>query len=518
MSGIDKNKIQWDAPKTLDRSKVKWDQTAADMAAEGVGLGESLAISAGRTFDKAAMGLKQLTLSGLQQLPLPEMINKGISQELGEMATQEGEKNEAFSALEKNRPISTAIGGALPYLAIPASMGVIPSAAVVGGAEAMQYGTPGERATRGMFGFGGALAGGLVGKGVGKMIAPTAPGAVSGTQASALSAGQKLGIQPRLSEVTGSRFLSRMEDMAARTPGGAGVMDDFARANAQAINRAASKAIGENADEMTPAVFAAARARITKPFEDLKKLPGNPVKLNQSVISAADDVLRQQTKMISQQQDAGLIDLAKNLKWAASNRGKIDGEAYQLLRSGLSEASFDATGTNKTLYGKLLEAVDNSADASLRSAGHGGLADSLKASRPQYAGLLQLERGMVSEGGNVSPARLAQVLRAQSPGKFREGKGGPLFDIGRLGESFKPLRQGSQTYEREVSSSLLDTAIKAPWAYGWANATTSPILTTYPRFLATNPNAALAANRVGGLLADPAARGTTMGLLNAYLQ
>lgn len=492
-------------------------RAGAEMAAEGVGIPESLAISAGRMFDKTAMGLKQATLSGLQKLPLPSILDQGIKQELGEMSTQEKEKDAAFSALAERRPFSTAIGGALPYLAVPASMGILPTAGVVGAVEASQYGTPGERVTRGLLGGAGAAAGSLAGKAVGKMLAPTSPQTVTGTQSAALSAGQRLGIQPRLSEVTGSRFLSRMEDMAARTPGGAGVMDDFARANSQAINRAASKALGENADEMTPAVFAAARARITKPFEDLKKLPGTPVQLTPSVVSAADDVLRQQTKMIAQQQDAGLIDLAKNLKWAASNRGKIDGEAYQLLRSGLSEASFDASGTNKTLYGKLLKAVDDSADQSLRAGGHGGLADALKASRPQYANLLTLERGLVAEGGNVSPARLAQVLRSQNPSAFREGKGGALFDIARLGESFKPLRQGSQTYEREAASSLLDSAIKAPWAYGWANATTSPLLSAYPRFLATNPQAAVAAQRMG-LLADPLARGATMGLLDAYSQ
>src|SRR5690606_38604069 len=141
---------------------------------------------------------------------------------------------------------------------------------------------------------------------------------------------------------------------------------------------------------------------------------------------------------------------AQQAKTLAANKARIDGEAYQLIRSGLSEASFDASGTNRVLYGKLLEALDDSADASLRASGHAALADSLKTVRPQYGNLKVLEKGAVAEAGNVSPARVASTLRSKNPAAFREGRleGNQLFDIARMGEAFKPLRAGSPTYER----------------------------------------------------------------------
>lgn len=499
---------------------------ASKMAAKGMGGMEAATISAGRTADKILSGVKQVQLQGLAGGEAPgifkgltpqELQPEGAKAELDRMAVEQTDKDIAFSGVQRERPISSALGGMAPYLGVPGSAGILAGAGMAGGMEAMQYGTPEERASRGLLGTATFGAGGMLGKAVGRAIAPVAPRAISGTQSAALRSGQNLGIKPRLSEVTGSRFLARMEDMAARTPGGAGIMDDFARGNTQSINRAASQTIGENADELTPSVFAAASDRLGKVFESVKKLPGQPIRITANVGNAADDILRQQSKMIPQQQDANLIKLAREAKWAAQNKGRIDGETYQLLRSGLSEASFDASGTNRALYGKLLESVDDAAEESLKASGHGELASSLRTARAQYSNLKTLERGLVAEGGNVSPARLGGVLRSKNPGAFREGRGGVLGDIARYGESFKPLQQGSQTYERQAASDLLGLLVQSPVAYGTAKFTTSPLMTAYPGLLARNPRAAMFANQAG-LLASPAARGASMGLLNDYLQ
>ncbi len=488
---------------------------AAKMAAKGMGAGEALAVAGGRTFDKMAMGLKQATLEGASRLPF-QSLSDLANQELTDLSQQEKDKDIAYRGAQRERPFATAAGGALPYLAVPASAGVIPGALMVGGAEALQYGSPSERASRGLLGAGSSAVGGLLGKAAGGLIAPTSP-AVNQTKSAALQSGEALGIKPRLSEVTGSPFLARMEDMAARTPGGAGIMDDFARGNAQAFNRAAARTMGEAADELTPTVFSNASTRLGKVFEDIKSLPGTPIRISSDVGSAADDVLRQARKMLPNQQDPNLIKLAEQAKTWSTHRGKIDGEAYQLMRSGLSEASFDATGTNRVLYGKLLETLDDSAQQSLAAIGKQELSDALKVARPQYGSLKTLEKGAVVEGGNVMPGRLAQTLRAKNPAAFKEGRGGELYDIGRYGEAFKPLTAGSQTYERMASSDLLSLIAKAPLAYGTARLTTSPLITAYPGLLATNPGALLAAQQAAQL-ANPAIRGATMGLLGSYAQ
>jgi hypothetical protein len=478
----------------------------ASVASE-VGQVDASLIAAGRTFSKIGQGVKQLTLGAAEKFG-PKFVADAARSELGSQAVEEREKDAAYSELSSQRPYSTGIGEFLPYAAAPG--GILASSALTGGMEALKYGSANERANRGLLGAATTAAGGLLGKVAGAAIAPVRKGAVSETQRAALSSMNDIGVTPRLSQVTGSPFMSRVEDWAARTPGGIGTMREFAEKNTRAVNRTAAQGIGESADELTPAVFAAANQRMGQVFEAIKTLGGRPIEINARVGSAADEILRQQAKMIPAQQDAALTQLANQARALAANSGRIDGETYQLIRSGLSESAFDASGTNRMLYGKLLQALDDSADASLRASGQTALADALKTVRPQYANLKLLEKGAVAEAGNVSPAKLASVLRTQNPAAFREGRmqGNPLYEIAKQGEAFKPLQQGSQTYERTLLSNPLATAVGAGPAWLASKAATSPMLQAYPRYFGGTPTAGLLAQGM-----QPAVRGASMGLL-----
>lgn len=479
---------------------------ASAMAAEGMGPLDSLAVAAGRGFDKAAMGLKEAALKGVRGVA-PASFANAADQELKALAEQEAEKDSAYAGLNKARPFITGIGeGATPLMA-SGGMGIVPAAATFAGFGAMKPGTIQERAQRGGTEGLGALAGGYVGQKLAGAIAPVASKFMSGAQREALKVAEKVGYKPRLSEITGSPYMARLEDFAARTPGGAGVMADFAQANQTAVNRHAASSIGEKADELTADVFANASSRIGAVFEQMKSLPGKPIAIGPKVGNAADDVLRVQGKVIAADRDASLIKLAQQAKMLASNNGKIDGESYQLIRSGLSNQSFEATRTNKTLYGKLLKALDDSAEDSLRATGNTALADAFRKARPQYGNLKVLEKGAVAKGGDVGPAAVASALRNSSPAAFREGRmaGNPLYDIGVIGERLRPLQQGSQTYERMTTSSLLDTALKAGPAYAAAKLTTGAIPRGYAGLLASSPTAGLLSQPVAGI-ADPSSR------------
>jgi hypothetical protein len=495
----------------LQRSVVSPESSTA--AAQGMGPLDTLAVGAGRGFDKLAMGLKQAVMGGVEKFA-PAAFSRAASETMGQQAQEEAVKDSAYSGLAQARPITSGMGEAIPAIVATGGAGLVPGAVGVGVMEALKYGTPEERMQRGLVNGGGALIGGMIGNKLGNMIAPVAKNTLTSTKSAALKAAESMGYKPRLSEVTGSPFLSRVEDVAARTAGGAGVMQDFAQANQQAINRRAAQGIGEVADELTPKVFSDASTRLGKVFEDIKALPGKQINISQNVGNVADEVIAIQRKMIPSQRDAALEKLAQQAKILASNKGAIDGEAYQLARSGLSEASFDASGTTKALYGKLLSALDDSAEKSLKSSGNKALADALKTARPQYGNLKTLEKGLVSEGGQVSPARLAQALRSKSPAAFREGKleGNPLYDIAKIGESLKPLTAGSPTYEREATSDILSLLLKAGPAYAAAKATTSPMMTAYPRLIATNPAAARIAGGASQL-ANPATKALAAALL-----
>lgn len=485
------------------------------MAAEGMGIPETLAVGAGRGFDKLAMGLKQAVLTGAKNYG-PESMRPGIEKELADTAATEAEKDQAYAGLREKRPVSTGAGEAVPSIMATGGAGMVPAALTTAGMEALKYGTPEERMKNALVGGASSAVGTAASNAIGRTIAPVAKSAFNSTKSEALRIATALGIKPRLSEVTNSPFIARMEDLAAQTPGGQGVMQDFAQANQKAVNRTAATAIGETADELSPQVLSAASGRLGKVFEDIKSLPGKTIAITKPVGDAADEIIRIQGKMIPAEQDAALLSLAKNAKALAENGGKIDGETYQLIRSGLSSQSFDANGTNKALYGKLLEAVDNAAEQSLNSTGNKELAQALRSARPQYGNLMTLEKGLVAEGGNVSPARLASALRAKNPKAFREGAEGPLYDIGRVGESMKPLKEGSQTYGREAASDVLSSIIKAPLAYGVAKATTSPVMTAIPRMVASNPTANLVANSLAEG-AKPATRALTQAQIRALI-
>jgi hypothetical protein len=487
------------------------------MAAEGMGWPQTLAVAAGQGFDKLATGAKDLALAGVERFA-PESFSKAAQQERAALAAQEAEKNAAYAGLKEARPIATGMGEAIPSILATGTSGIVPSALKTGGMEALKYGDGASRLGRGLVGTGASLVGGGVGQAVGGMIAPVAAKMQGPVQQAALRAATAMGYQPRLSEVTGSPLAARIEDVAARTPGGAGVMQDFAQANQAAVNRRAAQGIGEAAEELGPQVFSNAAQRISKPFEDIKNLPGKPITVGGNVEKTADDILRIQGKQISAQRDPALTTLAEQAKILAQNKGKIDGETYQLTRSGLSDQSFEATGTNKAMYGRLLSALDDSAEESLKAGGNAALAKALREARPQYGNLKILEKGAVAEAGNVSPARLAAALRANNPKAFREGamEGNPLYDVAKVGESMKPLRAGSPTYEREATSDILSALIKAPLAYGAAKLTTSKGINSYPQYLINNPMAAAIA-APAGQAATPAAKALAAALSQRLL-
>lgn len=479
---------------------------ASAMAAQGMGPLDSLAVAAGQGFDKTAMGLKELALKGVRSFA-PANFSQAADKELQSLAADEAIKDSAYAGLRKERPTITGIAEKSVPLMATAGMGTVPAAVAFGATEALKPGDTKERLGRGVTEGIGSLIGGYAGQKLGGLVAPTVGKAVNATQREALDIAQKMGYKPRLSEITGSPYVRSLEDFAARTPGGSGTMADFARANQTAINRTAAKSIGETADELTPKVFADANSRIGKVFEDLKALPGKPIAITPNVGLAADNVLRVQGKMIAAERDPQLMMLADQAKLLASSNGKIDGEAYQLIRSGLSSQSHDATGTNKALYGSLLKALDDSAEQSLRKGGLTALADALKTARPQYGNLKTLERGAVAKGGDVSPAAVASALRNNNPAAFREGRmdGNPLYDIGVLGERLRPLQPGSPTYERQVASSLWETLAKAVPAYGAAKLTTGAIPRGYAGLLATNPTAGLLSQPIAEI-AQPSSR------------
>lgn len=125
---------------------------------EAPGVGQTLLIGAGRTFDKVLDGMTQMYLGA-----------RGEKSALAGLKKNYDDKTELYKPLQEARPFSTGIGEALPSLAVPVGggAGALATAgrlALAGGVPAaLEYGSVEDRAKGFATGAGAAIAGGTAG-------------------------------------------------------------------------------------------------------------------------------------------------------------------------------------------------------------------------------------------------------------------------------------------------------------------------------------------------------------------
>ena len=410
--------------------------TAGEMAAEGTGAFQGLAIGAGKGINDVVQGVKQV-YHGVM----------GNEAESAALAEEQRIANEHFAPLKDQHSFAVGMGEAFPSMAAMALSGgaaglpmALGKAALSSGAtEAMKYGDAGERMRRGAVGALEGAGGTALGYGVGKLISPVAktPTAPSPTTMGAVN---NLGVQLTPGQSTGSIPLQRLEQSLAQRSGSAPVFAEFADQNAKAINTAAAKAMGETADTIDAGVFAQARSRMGAEFDRLTK--NTKVTLGNDFLNdlaAVDKAYVQTLKdfpSVASGKASEVIDDALGL----AAKGKLDGEAFQPIRSALSQRAKDAFAAENSQLGKALEgvvdALDNAAGKSLTKTEQAAW----NQVRKQYSALKTLEKGNIVQDGKVSPQLLKNALRQKYPQAYKEGGiDGPLMDISRYAEGIKAL-------------------------------------------------------------------------------
>lgn len=397
--------------------------------ADGIGALEAGLISAGRTTDKVIQGVRQL-------------YNKAIGDEetLSRMAADEAEKDRLFKPLQEARPIATSVGAALPALAIPAggatAAAFVGRSALAGAAPgALSYGSLEDRLKAAAVGGAGGAVGGGLGLGTARLLKPAGQ-AASGLSDDAIGAAERLGMKLTAGQKTQNPAMLNFENYLAKSPGSSGAMQRVSEANQTALNRAALKAMGQSGDELSEGAFSAAKSAIGSEFDRLQQVTsptlGNDFLAALSKIDA-DNIARGPFK--SAEIDS-LID--KGLDLAA--QGKLSGKAYKEIRTSLTNEASKAFTRGDAATGQAIKTVrkslDDAAKASLSKADQ----EAWDTTRAQWMAYKQLTRSNVSEGGSVSAPRLAAGLR-RGGDNFRTGKmGGPLADIGRVGEAIKGVQ------------------------------------------------------------------------------
>lgn len=143
----------------------------APTAAQETGAWGAIPIAAGKTFDSVLDGLTQMVLKA-----------RGETSALGGLKQNVDEKAALYKPLQEEHPITTAIGEALPSMAVPVGgaastlAGTVGRLAAAGGVPgALEYGSTGERLGRGATGAVAGVAGGVLAPKIAQAVATAVP-------------------------------------------------------------------------------------------------------------------------------------------------------------------------------------------------------------------------------------------------------------------------------------------------------------------------------------------------------
>lgn len=283
-------------------------------------------------------------------------------------------------------------------------------------------------------GIGGA-GGVLLGKGIARALKPAGVGTAN-VSPDALQAAERVGYKPSAAQITQNPAMMNFENYLARSPGSSGAMQQVRQTQQTALNRAGARAMGETADTLDEAVFAAAKGRIGGEFDRLGQITQPDLTGGFLTTLARVDSDNAARGAFASDKITKLID--KGLDLAANNN--LDGKAYKEIRSALAneaQAAFRAgDATTGQAYKSLYTSLDDAAKSSLSPADQ----KAWDVARMEWKALKTLSKSNVAEAGNVSAPRAAAAVRSHGPQLRTGGASGPLADIARVGEAFKGVQ------------------------------------------------------------------------------
>lgn len=402
-------------------------ESGATKAAKETGAVEALMVSAGRSFDRIGKGAQQLYYGATDQ-----------KQKLAELKARADEETSLYEPLAKERPISTAIGSALPMMAVPiggaaTGLGFVGRSAAAGALPGvLSYGDAEERAKAGGVGALGGATGGGLGLLASRLLKP------AGSTATALSpevieAAKRLGYSLTPGQRSQNQAMQNFENYLTRSPGSSGAMQAAAAKNTAALNSAASKAMGQGGSDLSEGAFATAKSNLGAEFQRLQGVTAP--KLGDDFLNAVvtiDSANGARGAFKSKTIDS-LIEKSLDL----ASQGKLSGTAYKEIRTQISNDAQSAFKGGDATLGQALKTIQGSLDDAAKSSLGAADQKAWDAVRAQYSAFKTLSKSNVAEAGNVSPARLAAALRQQGDGLRTGAAQGPLADIARLGEAVK---------------------------------------------------------------------------------
>jgi len=379
-----------------------------------------------------------------------QLLGKATPQELADHAA--AMKGLRSTTSGKVGEFTGNVAAAVPLAFVPGANTYAGSAAIGALQGALQPTQEGDsRLQNAGLGAVGGVAGNAIGRGISKLIQPI-PRLPSAGKDLAEEAANRIGMPLTAGDKTGSVGLQQVEDLLSRTPGSAGAMRRIYDLKQKAINTAAAKSIGENADNISEPIFAAAKARLGDQFKQLSE---------NAQVTIGDDFMRALGTIKAGNDQLGAfrntnIDTLVEQGLELAKQGNLTGKAYQTLRSKISDRASDAFKSSNSELGQALKTVRDALDTSARNGMDDVTKNAWDTVRRQYANLKVLEKGNVINAGDVNANLLKGALSRTNPSAYKSGAlKGELADIAKIAENYKIPAQGSQTYERGAMANML---------------------------------------------------------------
>lgn len=446
------------------------------------GIGETLLIGVGRTFDRIGKGVQQLYYGAT-----------GNDKAAAELAARAQADDEAYAPLQKARPFATGIGEALPAMAIPiGGTATVPmTLAKLGAAgaapELLKYGSIGERLTNaGVAGASAAAGGYLVPKATqlvrkaGGNVAKSLVGEVTPEAWDLYQKAQAQGIPVNMAQLGDSRFMKTLASTLEQLP-----FTGAAKSNQtqqKAYVRAISRTFGDDTDAITADVYRANRTRLGSTFEALSAR--NSLKVTPDVIQQLESVVEDARKFANADTEKSIRSIVSQyvsrvqggkipatlsslvdangapivMKKATETALEIPGKAYQSLDSQISKLR--KAGGEKSVYLADIQRITREAmDASISPADQ----SLWQTAREQYRNL-KLVRDVIARdggGGEITPMAMMTALNRSEGGKeiMAQGLSGTTGDLAKIGKQFirDPI-PNSGTIQRGAAMGLLGGA------------------------------------------------------------
>ena len=354
------------------------------------------------------------------------------------------------------------VGNFAGNVALLALTAALPGANTVAGAGAIGTATgflqpstsTGETVTNMLLGGAGGAGGQKIANAIGGAAAQRGNAITQGQNAAA-QAGQKLGMRLTPGKASGSTVLQKLEAAAESNPMTAGGFDAIKNTNQRAVNRAAAKAIGENADELSTPVLQAAEQRIGAVFNSVADR--TPVALDPQVIGPRlQQIVQDSEGLIGG--NASLLDnqLIQRLDGFVNSAGGATREQLRTLSSKLGKAARNnmTTQAGDRELGQALfaaqEVVEDAIQGSLSQAQQAAYAQA----RNQYRNLMTLtaKTNVVNpSSGNVSGRGLATTLMQKDRGGFTMGgNNSDMYLAARFTQAFPDIVGNSGTATRSM--------------------------------------------------------------------